>query len=227
MLARLPRISLRALTRCARPMSGHPVPTEERSLQARPTIETEAKQTPLTEEDLASTVIRGRALWQPISHPKLQNVPVASLHFRSHHPFLLDLFLHFAQHSASALGIPVSGTIHLPTQRSMWTVIRGPFVHKKSQENFERRVHKRAIKAWDADSEVVTVWVKYLRKHMMSGVGMRVTRWERASVGIGQQIMERDVAKSRSDTREAQVKALADQIVQQELLVDRQEVVID
>lgn len=88
-------------------------------------------------------------------------------------------------------------------------------------------MHKRAIKAWDADSEVVTVWVKYLRKHMMSGVGMRVTRWERASVGIGQQIMERDVAKSRSDTREAQVKALADQIVQQELLVDRQEVVID
>ena len=32
----------------------------------------------------------------------------------------------------------------------MWTVLRGPFVHKQSQENVERRVHKWVIKAWEA-----------------------------------------------------------------------------
>ena len=26
----------------------------------------------------------------------------------------------------------------LPTQRSLWTVLKGPFAHKKKQENFER-----------------------------------------------------------------------------------------
>lgn len=102
----------------------------------------------------------------------------------------------------------------------MWTVIRGPFVHKKSQENFERRVHKRAIKAWDADPEIVNVWVKYLRKHMMPGVGMRVTKWERAPVGIGQRVFQRGMEKLRLDTDAAKVKALADKIVQQELMAN-------
>lgn len=130
------------------------------------------------------------------------------------------MFAHFAEHAASALGIPASRPVHLPTQRSMWTVIRGPFVHKKSQENFERRVHKRAIKAWDADPEIVNVWVKYLRKHMMPGVGMRVTKWERAPVGIGRQVFQRGMDKLRLDTDAAKVKALADKIVQQELMAN-------
>ena len=179
-----------------------------------------AGRSPLTEPELSSMVIRGRAIYPPVTFPRPHNIPVASLHFRSHHPFLLDLFTHFAEHAASALGIPASRPVHLPTQRSMWTVIRGPFVHKKSQENFERRVHKRAIKAWDADLEVVDMWVKYLRKHAMLGVGMRVTKWERAPVGIGQQLLQRTMDRLRPDTDADKVRALAEQIVQQELKTD-------
>jgi len=58
-------------------------------------------------------------------------------------------------------------------------VLRSPFVHKKSQENFERKTHKRAIKAWDADPEVVHRWITYLRANAMPGVGLKVTTWER------------------------------------------------
>lgn len=97
----------------------------------------------------------------------------------------------------------------------MWTVLRGPFIHKKSQENFERRVHKRIIKAWDADPVVVDRWVRYLRKHQMPGVGIRVTTWERAPLGIGKQIHEQAMEKIRPDPEE--IKALAEKIVEQEM----------
>jgi hypothetical protein len=52
-------------------------------------------------------------------------------------------------------------------------------VHKKSQENFERKVHKRMVKAWDTDPEVIRRWVAYLRRHELGGVGMRIIQWDR------------------------------------------------
>ncbi|KAI6008722.1 ribosomal protein S10 domain-containing protein [Pisolithus orientalis] len=218
MFVRSPRISLPVLARCTR-FSTANTPHVNEPLKTSIKSQTNSEpRSALTEPELASMVIRGRAIYPPTPLPRPHNIPVASLHFRSHHPFLLDTFAHFAEHAASALGIPASRPVHLPTQRSMWTVIRGPFVHKKSQENFERRVHKRAIKAWDADPEIVNMWVKYLRKHMMPGVGMRVTKWERAPVGIGQQVFQRGMEKLRLDTDAAKVRALADKIVQQELM---------
>ncbi|KAF9267262.1 ribosomal protein S10 [Marasmius fiardii PR-910] len=138
-----------------------------------------------TEEDYASTLVHGRGIHLPYLHPRTHDIPVANIQFRSHHPRLLELFTHFAAHAASSLGIPTSRVFPLPTQRSMWTVPRSPFVHKKSQENFERRVYKRAIKAWDADPEVVDRWTKYLVRHQMGGVGMRIAKWERMPIGIG------------------------------------------
>ncbi|KAF8889000.1 hypothetical protein BD779DRAFT_1521472 [Infundibulicybe gibba] len=87
------------------------------------------------------------------------------------------------------------------------------------QENFERRVHRRAIKAWDADPEVVDRWVKYLRRHALGGVGMRVTKWERMPLGVGKtrlaDVMERleNPASASAD----KIKALGDKIVMDEL----------
>ncbi|KAI6127080.1 ribosomal protein S10 domain-containing protein, partial [Pisolithus sp. B1] len=145
--------------------------------------------------------------WKPTTSIKSQTQP------EQQRSALTEPELAFDGNQRTALGIPASRPVHLPTQRSMWTVIRGPFVHKKSQENFERRVHKRAIKAWDADPEIVNMWVKYLRKHMMPGVGMRVTKWERAPVGIGQQVFQCGMEKLRLDTDAAK-------IVQQELMAN-------
>jgi small subunit ribosomal protein S10 len=133
-------------------------------------------------------------------------------------PHDLDLFTHFAAHAAAALAIPVSRTIYLPTQRSIWTVPKSPFVHKKAQENFERKVHKRAIKAWDADPEVVDRWLKYLQSHMLAGVGMRCTKWERVPVGFGEHKLKNLMAQmSLQPAGHAQkVKALGDEIIRQE-----------
>ena len=167
------------------------------------------------ESELAVTVVHGRGVLPPLRHPLTHGIPVATIHFRSFLPFLLAQFTHFASHAASALGIPISPVQPLPTQRSLWTVPKGPFVHKKKQENFERKVHKRVIKAWDADLEVVDKWVKYLQKHALAGVGIRVTRWERAPVGIGK--MKLDNVKAQMKTTNAEeVESLGQDIIRQE-----------
>lgn len=91
-------------------------------------------------------------------------------------------------------------------------------MHKKAQENFERKVHKRAIKAWDADGEVVRRWAAYLRTHALAGVGMKVTMWDRIPIGIGK-------AKDSFDDEDhtnlmlvapGQIKELGNKIVKEE-----------
>lgn len=85
----------------------------------------------------------------------------------------LDFFVDFALRAAFYLKLPITGSVPLPTRRERWTVIRSPFVHAKSKENFERRTHKRLLKVYDANPEVVEIWLSTLRKHAMPGVGMK------------------------------------------------------
>ena len=47
--------------------------------------------------------------------------------------------------TAKRTGARLAGPIPLPTQRSVYTVLRSPHVDKKSREQFEVRVHKRLI----------------------------------------------------------------------------------
>jgi len=47
--------------------------------------------------------------------------------------------------TAKRTGAEISGPIPLPTQRTLYTVLKSPHVDKKSREQFEMRVHKRLI----------------------------------------------------------------------------------
>lgn len=47
--------------------------------------------------------------------------------------------------TAIRTGATVAGPIPLPTERSMYTVIKSPMVYKKGREQFEMRTHKRLI----------------------------------------------------------------------------------
>ncbi|KAI8886676.1 ribosomal protein S10 [Backusella circina FSU 941] len=111
------------------------------------------------------------------------NIPVCNLQLRGYLPQQLDFFSDFARRAAFHLNMPCSGTVPLPTQTSRWTVIRSPFVHKKSQENFERKTHKRLLQIKDADAEVVERWLKYLSMNAPAGVGMRATKFEFEAIG--------------------------------------------
>jgi len=125
---------------------------------------------------------------KPEKIEKTHGVPVATIHFRSYELPLLELFVYFVQHAASALGIPASGVAMLPRRRQLWTVPRSPFVHKKSQQSFERVTHKRAIKLWDANPQILGFLETYMAKHEMGGVGVRVVRWDRAPLSVGQAV---------------------------------------
>lgn len=170
-----------------------------------------------SESNPVPQVVPGTGLQLPQLHPRTHDIPVANVHFRSHHVRLLDLFTHFASHAATALGIPTSNVVYLPTQRRLWTVIRSPFAHKKSQENFERKVHKRAIKAWDADPEVVEQWIKYIRLHGMGGVGIKVTRWEHLPIGVGRTMLEGVELELDKTLPAEEIKELGEKILKEEM----------
>jgi ribosomal protein S10 len=133
-----------------------------------------------------SSNIAPEALTIPRQHPQTHGIPVGILHLRSYDPTSLTLFIHFALHAAYAFGIPASRAASLPSKRSLYTVIRSPFVHKKSQENFERVIHRRAIKLWDTDMDVFNKWARYLEINALGGVDMRFVRWERVEIGFGE-----------------------------------------
>ncbi len=47
--------------------------------------------------------------------------------------------------TAKRTGASVSGPVPLPTEKSVYTVIRAPHKYKDSREQFEMRTHKRLI----------------------------------------------------------------------------------
>lgn len=49
----------------------------------------------------------------------------------------------------------VIGPIPLPTSVRRYTVNRSPFVHKKSREQFEMKVHKRLIEVLEPNQRIV------------------------------------------------------------------------
>jgi small subunit ribosomal protein S10 len=50
---------------------------------------------------------------------------------------------------AERTGAQVRGPIPLPTRIERYTVLRSPFVNKKSREQFEMRTHKRIIDIYE------------------------------------------------------------------------------
>ena len=47
--------------------------------------------------------------------------------------------------TAKSTGAIISGPIPLPTKRNIYTVLRSPFINKKSREQFQTKVHKRIV----------------------------------------------------------------------------------
>ena len=47
--------------------------------------------------------------------------------------------------TAKRTGAKVSGPVPLPTNKSLYTVLRSPVIDKKSREQFQMRVHKRLL----------------------------------------------------------------------------------
>jgi small subunit ribosomal protein S10 len=57
--------------------------------------------------------------------------------------------------TAIRTGASVAGPIPLPTQKTLYTVIKSPHVYKKGREQFEMRVHKRLIDVFDPTPKTI------------------------------------------------------------------------
>jgi small subunit ribosomal protein S10 len=57
-------------------------------------------------------------------------------------------------------GATVAGPVPLPTRINKYTVLRSPFVFKKSREQFEMRTHKRLIDILEPTSAVMDALMK-------------------------------------------------------------------
>ena len=64
---------------------------------------------------------------------------------RAYDHILLDKSTDKIVKTAKSTGAIISGPIPLPTQRSIYTVLRSPHVDKKSREQFQTKIHKRMI----------------------------------------------------------------------------------
>ena len=73
--------------------------------------------------------------------------------------------------SAKRTGAQVSGPIPLPTERTLYTVIRSPRKFKKSREQFEMRTHKRLIDIIDPTPKTVDALMKL---DLPSGVDIEI-----------------------------------------------------
>lgn len=120
---------------------------------------------------------------RPLRRKAEHGLPVCDLQLRSYSVQNVEFFADFAIRAAYYLNLPVSGPVPLPRITERWTVPRSNFVHKKSQENFERITLRRLVQIKDGNPEAVQAWLAFLRKHAFYGVGMKANIWEHDSLG--------------------------------------------
>ncbi|MDN5346947.1 MAG: small subunit ribosomal protein [Clostridia bacterium] len=73
--------------------------------------------------------------------------------------------------TARRTGALVSGPIPLPTEKSIFTILRSPHVNKDSREQFEMRTHKRLIDILDPTPKTVDA---LMRLDLPAGVDIEI-----------------------------------------------------
>lgn len=73
--------------------------------------------------------------------------------------------------SAKRTGALVSGPVPLPTERNIFTILRSPYVHKDSREQFEMRTHKRLIDILEPTQKTVDA---LMRLDLPAGVDIEI-----------------------------------------------------
>ncbi|HHU75431.1 MAG TPA: 30S ribosomal protein S10 [Firmicutes bacterium] len=84
---------------------------------------------------------------------------------------LLDQSARKIVDTASRTGASVSGPVPLPTEKTVYTVIRAPHKYKDSREQFEMRTHKRLIDIIDPTPATVDA---LMRLDLPAGVDIEI-----------------------------------------------------
>jgi small subunit ribosomal protein S10 len=73
--------------------------------------------------------------------------------------------------AAERTGAIVAGPVPLPTKLEKYTVIRGPFIDKDSQEHYEVRTHKRLIDVIKPSQKTINA---LMRLNLPAGVEIEI-----------------------------------------------------
>jgi len=125
---------------------------------------------------------------RPLRRFPEHGIPSCDLQLRSYSVRNLEFMADFAMRAAYYLKLPAKGPVPLPRITERWTVPRSNFVHKKSQENFERITLRRLIQIQDGNPETVQIWLAFLEKYQYFGVGMKANVWEYENLGVGKRM---------------------------------------
>ncbi|MCX5681869.1 MAG: 30S ribosomal protein S10 [Candidatus Omnitrophica bacterium] len=84
---------------------------------------------------------------------------------------LIDQSAREIAETAKRTGARVAGPVPLPTKKELYTVLRSPFIDKKSREQFRLATHKRLIDLLDPTAKTVEA----LRKlNLPAGVNVEI-----------------------------------------------------
>ncbi|RLV94987.1 37S ribosomal protein S10 mitochondrial [Spathaspora sp. JA1] len=143
-----------------------------------------ANQLPYAPKTLSSTILQANnrpvplnvelLKYKPLTLPQTHGNQVATINLRSFEEDDIILAGEFAIRSAYYLGIPTSNLKTIKTEKRLYTVIKSPFVFAKVKQNFHRTTYKRQIIAYDANPDVVDLWLSYLNKHKLETVDYKV-----------------------------------------------------
>ena len=93
------------------------------------------------------------------------------IRLRAYDHRVLDQSAHEIVETAERTGARVVGPVPLPTERSIYTVLRSPHVDKKSREQFEIRTHKRLVDILEPTPQTVDA---LMRLDLPAGVDVEI-----------------------------------------------------
>ncbi|MGQ9512297.1 30S ribosomal protein S10 [Thermodesulfitimonas sp.] len=85
--------------------------------------------------------------------------------------YMLDQSAQKIVETAKRTGATVAGPIPLPTEKSIYTILRSPHKDKDSREQFEIRTHKRLIEIREATPKTVD---SLMRLDLPAGVDIEI-----------------------------------------------------
>lgn len=150
--------------------------------------------------------------YAPLKHEVKYGDLKAEVVFKCFDPVNVEFFCDFALRAAYYLGLPATGPKPIATKRERWTVIRAPFVHAKSKENFERKTHGRMIKIWDSDNEVIDLWLSYLKKNSVWGVGVKVNMYTQEPLKLSTQMKQLKGSEQSLSDLESSIETLTNDV---------------
>ncbi|MBI4598289.1 MAG: 30S ribosomal protein S10 [Candidatus Omnitrophica bacterium] len=100
-----------------------------------------------------------------------QPAPRIRVKLKAYDHRVLDLSTREIIETVERTGAKISGPVPLPSKRELYTVLRSPFIDKKSREQFQLVTHKRLIDILEPTSKTIDA----LRKlNLPSGVYVEV-----------------------------------------------------